>query len=119
MIESNGSSNFVTANCLFKWTNPEVQESTIAFYDTILWSFSLLSWTVGLAMMVGILHYERFGGDPQKRGLGNRLISCGIISQLGQCICLQLLLVLIRLNVGSYNVYMILLSLYLQSCQNW
>ena len=110
MIESNVS--FETVDCLFKWTNPEVQESTITFYDTILCTVSTMNWTIGLPMMLGILHYERFGGDPQKRGLGNRLISCGILSLLGQCICLQLLLVLIRLDLGSYNVNMILLRGY-------
>ena len=26
-------------------------------------------------LLLAIIHYERFGGDPQKRGLGNRLIS--------------------------------------------
>ena len=106
------NSSFVTVNCLFNWTNPDVQETTITYYDTLLWTFALINWTIGLSMMMGILHYERFGGDPQKRGLANRLISCGILSLLAQCICLQLILILIRFDVGSYNVYMILLRGY-------
>ena len=33
-------------------------------------------------LMLAIIHYERFGGDPQKRGLGNRIISAMLWSTL-------------------------------------
>ena len=34
-----------------------------------------VSGTLGNALLLGILHYERFGGDPQKRSVRNRMAS--------------------------------------------
>ena len=111
-MTSNNSSSAAVVDCMFEWTNPGIDQRTTMVYDAILWTFSILNWTFGLAMILGILHYERFGGDPQKRSLGNRLISSGILSLLGQCVCAQLNLVLIRLDIGTYNIYMTLLRGY-------
>ena len=36
----------------------------------------------GNALLWSIFHYERFGGDPQKRGLQNRLVSELVLSAL-------------------------------------
>ena len=39
------------------------------------WMSWFLNLTLGNALLLGVWHYERFGGDPQKRGLQNRLVS--------------------------------------------
>ena len=46
--------------------------------------------------MLGLIHYERFGGDPQKRSLGNRLISGGIKCLIASSASMQILLILVR-----------------------
>ena len=48
-----------------------------------------------------------------KKGLGKQAdFLWNSLTLLVQCICLQLILILIRFDVGSYNVYMILLRGY-------
>ena len=36
---------------------------------------SFIAGTLGNALLIGIIHYERFGGDPQKRSVRNRMAS--------------------------------------------
>ena len=93
---ANHSSGFAVPLCYLRWDNPNTQPSTTAQYDILLWTNTAFSWTFGLAMIFGIVHYERFGGDPQKRSLGNRLISCGVKSLASQTFFLQILLISVR-----------------------
>ena len=39
----------------------------------VLWFINSITFSFGNALLLSILHYERYGGDPQKRSLGNRL----------------------------------------------
>ena len=89
-------SGFAIPLCHLRWDNPDIHPSSTTQYDMLLWVNTVFSWTFGLAMIFGILHYERFGGDPQKRSLGNRLISCGVKSLASQTFCLQILLIAVR-----------------------
>ena len=54
-----------------------------------LWPLYILTSTLGSAMLLGIVHYEKFGDDPQKRSLGNRLASD------------MILLIVFSVNVGT------------------
>ena len=39
----------------------------------VLWFIYSITFSFGNALLLSILHYERYGGDPKKRSLGNRL----------------------------------------------
>ena len=59
----------------------------------------------GNALLIGILHYERFGGDPQKRGLGNRLIFHAVLAQMAFSTLLNSNMVLARFRLGNVVLY--------------
>ena len=55
-------------------------------FEAILWLLRIVVTMAVNSLLVAIIHYERFGGDPQKRSLINRLTSdmvWTIIFQLG------------------------------------
>ena len=80
-------------NGLFNWTiavtssmegfchsHPNISLSKDV-WEMSRWNFVIISiaffisGTLGNALLIGIIHYERFGGDPQKRSIRNRLTS--------------------------------------------
>ena len=84
-------------NGLFNWTiavtssissmdafchsHPNISLRTIDVWEMSRWNFVIISiaffiaGTLGNALLIGVIHYERFGGDPQKRSIRNRLTS--------------------------------------------
>ena len=56
-----------------------------AVSDAVMWSSVLIFSTVGTFLMVSLIRYERFEGDPQKRSLGNRLVSNNLCTILIVC----------------------------------
>ena len=70
--------------------------SNVAKYDVYLWTSFGFCWTVGLGLLLGLIHYEKFGGDPQKRSLNNRLISSGVWSLIAQSAFLQIVIIMVR-----------------------
>ena len=48
--------------------------------DCLMWSMTGLSFTLGNLMLFGLYHYEKFGEDPAKRSLFNRLVSQCLIA---------------------------------------
>ena len=55
-----------------------VDSANLRTFDVVYWTWTAVIFTIGIPLNLGILHYERFGGDPQKRSLTNRLTSrCG------------------------------------------
>ena len=68
----------------------------MAVADWLMWSFAGLSSTLGNLMLFVLYHYERFGGDPAKRSLFNRLISHSVIACAVQSNMGNLLVMLIR-----------------------
>ena len=75
------SINYTYVECIYHGKASKVDSTTIDNFDTFFLISTAICWTFGLALWSGALHYERFGGDPQKRSLGNRLISSGVITQ--------------------------------------
>ena len=55
------------------------QNFSFVLYKGLEWNKIKYS---GNALLWSIFHYERFGGDPQKRGLQNRLVSELVLSAL-------------------------------------
>ena len=47
--------------------------------DVVMWSMILFASTVCTFLMIALIAFERSGGDPQKRSLGNRLVSNNLI----------------------------------------
>ena len=50
--------------------------------DFAFWLSFVLVCLVGLPIQAAIVHYDWYGGDQQKRSLGNRIVSMGAISNL-------------------------------------
>ena len=46
-----------------------------AMIDPWLWTSWFITLTLGNSFLVALVHYEWFGGDPQKRSLQNQLVS--------------------------------------------
>ena len=90
MTRNGISINYTLVECIYNKKGPNYDPTTIANFDAYFLISSAICWTLGTALWSGVLHYEWFGGDPQKRSLGNRLISNGVITQassLAQFLC--------------------------------
>ena len=56
-------------------TNTSFRNDEIVLPDIILWTLFTATTTIGNAFLIAVIYHERFGGDPQKRCLQNRLAS--------------------------------------------
>ena len=66
---------------------------TASFQDTmapLLWTSWLTSLVLGNSLLGAIIHFEWFGGDQQKRGLQNRLVSEMLIATILGINCFHL-----------------------------
>ena len=52
-------------------------------FDLAIWAVMCPMVILSNLLLLGLAHYERFGGDPQKRSLGNRLASQAALSAIG------------------------------------
>ena len=75
------SINYTLIECIYNKKAPKYDPTTIADFDVYFLISSAICWTLGTALWSGVLHYEWFGGDPQKRSLSNRMVTSGIIAQ--------------------------------------
>ena len=57
------------------------------YIDLILWPSLVLVCLVGTPISLAVVHYDWYGGDPQKRSLGNRIISNGFLGNIFACFC--------------------------------
>ena len=64
------------------WYCRENEIYGLGYMAPLFWMSWFLNLTLGNALLLGVWHYERFGGDPQKRSLQNRLVSEIAISGL-------------------------------------
>ena len=58
----------------------EIPASTLRGFDIFYWTCDVLIILLGIPLNIGIIHYEWFGGDPQKRSLSNRMTTSFIIA---------------------------------------
>ena len=61
------------------WSN-EIPIQSLRIFDIFFWTCNALIIIFGIPLNVGIIHYEWFGGDPQKRSLSNRMTTSFIIA---------------------------------------
>ena len=86
--------SLIVLGCHFQ--NKTLNSPQLAISDTLMWVMITLVSTVMTFLMVALIVFEKCGGDPQKRSLGNRLVSSNLIGNLAQCWTINTLLVLAR-----------------------
>ena len=59
----------------------EIPNKSLAIFDIFFWTCDAVIIIFGIPVNIGIIHYEWYGGDPQKRSLSNRMMSSGVIAQ--------------------------------------
>ena len=88
--------HLIILECQFHNSTPPIATDQLAISDAIMWVMIILVSTVMTFLMVALIVFEKCGGDPQKRSLGNRLVSSNLIGNLAQCWTINTLLVLAR-----------------------
>ena len=76
--------------------DPELQ-----VFDILYWSCVSLVVLVGIPIHLVIVHYEWYGGDPQKRSLVNRFMSNGVVSNIVSSVSILMLSGFLRYEVNS------------------
>ena len=99
--------------CILSVKPHDIDPSAIVIFDYMMWAATFAAWTLGSVLMFGIIHYERFGGDSQKRSLGNRLISSSAKCLVAFSFCLQLVIILFRYDLSNAFVYISLIRCYM------
>ena len=66
-------------NMTVHWSG-KVAEVSLRVFDISYWTCAVLMMIFGIPLNVGIINYEWYGGDPQKRSLSNRMISSCVIA---------------------------------------
>ena len=74
----------------------DIEASDIDAFDCVLWTAVFFNFVLVLPLMAFFGHYERFGGDPQKRSLGNRLISHYILAGMLETIARLAAIIVVR-----------------------
>ena len=110
---TNYSNLLPSVTCNINFTQPEIDPLQLKIFDVCLWTSTVTAWTLGPLLMFGIIHYEKFGGDPQKRSLGNRLISSAVKTLAAFAFCWQILLLLNRYDLANLFVYITLTRCYM------
>ena len=59
-----------------------ITDEQFFYLDIVYWAEALVMVLVGMPLNVGLVHWEIYGGDTQKRSLFNRLSSSSIISTI-------------------------------------
>ena len=62
---------------------------SLEIFDISYWTCAVLMMIFGIPLNVGIIHYEWYGGDPQKRSLSNQIMSSFVIAQCMDGVLLQ------------------------------
>ena len=76
-----------------------IVDAPLRIYQGVVAIFSLL---FGSIFYLGIVHYERYGGDPLKRSIQNRMISTTAITALMMCYIVNVAWTW-RVQVGPLN----------------
>ena len=81
----NPTNTLETYNCTLGnlMNNSEVDRYTSVGLDIAIWVLLSPMVIFSNLLLLGLAHYERFGGDPQKRSLGNQIASQAALSLVG------------------------------------
>ena len=71
------------------------------YMDLAFWLSFVMVCLVGLPIQAAIVHYDWYGGDQQKRSLGNRIVSMGTISNLLSSISALIFPIFVRSEYNS------------------
>ena len=74
----------------------EIDPQVLKWFDVLYGIVTLLLLFVGLPVNLAVIHYERFGGDSQKRSLNNRFTSYAVVFGMIETINLQVFLGFVR-----------------------
>ena len=66
-------------NMTVHWSG-KVAEVSLRVFDVSYWTCTVVMMIFGIPLNVGIINYEWYGGDPQKRSLSNRMMSSYVIA---------------------------------------
>ena len=66
-------------NMTVHWSG-KVAEVSLRVFDISYWTCTVIMMIFGIPLNVGIINYEWYGGDPQKRSLSNRMMSSYVIA---------------------------------------
>ena len=67
-----------------------------AYVDIALWSSLVLVCIIGIPISIAFVFYDWYGGDPQKRSLGNQILSVGSLTHISSTIFCYLFIILLR-----------------------
>ena len=81
--------------CLVESENV-IDEQNLFLFDIYFWVSVVAVLLIGLPVNFGIVYYEWFGGDTQKRSLVNRFTSNAIISNCIAAVSMHALIGVIR-----------------------
>ena len=66
------------------------------YVDTTLWMSLVLVCLVGVPVNLFIIFYDLYGGDPNKRSLGNRILSIASLANNVATFCCFMIAILFR-----------------------
>ena len=98
--------------CKAHWSEVyQADDSSLVVSDILMWAQVGLVSILGSFLLFAILHFEQFGGDVQKRSLGNRLASHGAANAWLQTITRSLLIITVRYDLISFQLFFLKLIL--------
>ena len=59
-----------------------ITDEQFFYLDIVYWTSAVVMIVIGIPFNFGLVHYEIYGGDPQKRSLANRMISSSVMSNI-------------------------------------
>ena len=74
----------------------EIQPHTLKCFDALFAIVTVLLLVFGVPLNLAVIHYEKFGGDTQKRSLNNRFTSYAMTFAMTESISLQVFVALVR-----------------------
>ena len=77
-------SEYLVEKCQVNLTqhwSQEIPIQSLTIFDIFFWTCDALMIIFGIPVNIGVIHFEWYGGDPQKRSLSNRMMSSGVIAQ--------------------------------------
>ena len=77
--------------CSVSIGDTEVEDRELRFFDIFYWVCTTSTVVLGIPLACLIVHYEWYGGDPQKRSLVNRLMSNGVVTNIISSISILML----------------------------
>ena len=92
----NESYSCLVEHCWIRIQEEDIDLNVLQHFDVFYWLMATFLLGFGLPLNLSIIHYERFGGDSQKRSLGNRFSSYAVAFSMAASFSLLSFVGLIR-----------------------